>query len=121
MHLGHQRAGGVDGAQVHGDSLFFYGAGNAMGAENGARALGDFFQFFNKDCPHGLELIKNMGVVHDFVQHINRGTEFRQGGADECYGAIDPCTETPGFGKKNIHDDCPQTVGALTISAFVQQ
>ena len=48
------------------------------------------------------QVIDHVGVVHDFVTHVNGRAKFVQRTLDDVDGAIHPGTKTAGFGEQNF-------------------
>jgi hypothetical protein len=70
------------------------GSGYAMGAENDICAFRDLLQFVDKNRSASAQIPEDAGVVHDFVQHINRWPVDFEGCFYDFNGANDPGTET---------------------------
>ena len=74
MHLGHQRASGVDGEKVARFRLLQHRLGDAMGGEDDRmRTRGRLAEVLDEDDALGLERVDDGSVVHDLVAHIDRG------------------------------------------------
>src|SRR5579884_1658234 len=72
VNLGDQRAGGVDYVQPALLRLLAHSRGNAMRAENDARALGHFLEFLDENGPGAAQLVDDMAVVNDLLADVNR-------------------------------------------------
>ena len=72
MHLGDQRARGVEHGQLALAGRLDHRFGHAMGGKHRCRAVGDLIQFFDKHRPQRFQPVHHMGVVHDFVADIDR-------------------------------------------------
>ncbi len=73
VHLGDQRAGGVQHRQTAVGRRFDHRAGDAVGAEDGRRAVRDFRQFVHENGALGLQAIDHMPVMDDLVPDIYQG------------------------------------------------
>jgi hypothetical protein len=54
-------------------------------------------KLFNKDCTLGLEIVHHIGVVHDFVAHVDRAAELLQRALHDFNGTVYACAKAPGF------------------------
>ena len=72
VHLGDQRAGGVDHIQPPLLGLPSHRWRHAVRAEDGPRPLGHFVQLLDEDGAGLPQFIHNVLVVHDFLAHIDR-------------------------------------------------
>ena len=63
--------------------------GHAVGAEYGHGAGGHFIGFFDKDDALLREVFYDMGVVDNFMAHIDRRAEFGQRHFDDLNSALD--------------------------------
>ena len=50
--------------------------GDAMGAEDRHRAVGNLIELFDENGPHPLEPLDDVTIVHDLVADIDRSAEF---------------------------------------------
>jgi hypothetical protein len=73
VHLGHQRAGGVDGAQVALGRLLVHGRRHAVRGEHHERALRHLVGLVHEDRAAVLEGLHDVLVVHDLLAHVDRG------------------------------------------------
>jgi hypothetical protein len=88
VHLGHQRAGGVDGVQVT-----FGGRGinrrcDAVCGEHHDRALGHLVGLLDKHRTRFDQGVDHVAVVHDLVAHVDRGAVLLQRALHRLNGAI---------------------------------
>ena len=72
MHLGDQRAGGVDDAESPGARALPFAGRDAVRAEDHALALGHFAEVFDEDRAFLLERLEHEAVVHDLMAHVER-------------------------------------------------
>ncbi len=72
MDLGDQRAGGVDDLQIALLGLLAHRRRNAVRAEDHARALGNFAQFFDKNRAGLPQFVHHVPVVDDLFTNIYR-------------------------------------------------
>ncbi len=54
----------------------------------------DVRQFFNKNRTFGAQIINHIGVMHDFMAHIDRRAELLQRAFNDFDRTVDPGTET---------------------------
>ncbi len=87
MDLGDQRAGGVDDGEAALFALTPDFGRNAVGAENGAPAIGHFAQFFDKNGAQFAQFVHHMFVVDDFFADVNGAAVEIQGDLDHVDGA----------------------------------
>ena len=72
-----------------------------MRSKNSGRAIGDLVQFLDKHRAKGLQPIDHMGVVHDFVAHVDRGAESLERLLDNGDSAFDSGAKTARGGEDN--------------------
>jgi hypothetical protein len=83
MHLGHQRAGGVEREQVAAGGGFGHRLGDAVGGEDhGCLGVRDFVEFLDEDRALGLEALDHIAIVDDLVAHIDRRSIEGEGALD---------------------------------------
>jgi hypothetical protein len=75
VHLGHQRAGGVEDRQATLRALAPHGLGHAVRGEHHGGVVGHLGQFVDEYGPGPGQAIDHEAVVHDFVAHVNRRAE----------------------------------------------
>jgi len=73
MNFGDQRAGGINYPERPILGFLANGGGNAVGAEDQDGIGRDLFDRFDENCTATAELFDDIGVVHDFMVHIDRG------------------------------------------------
>ena len=90
MHLGHQRAGGIEEKHVAALGVGRHAFGHAMGRKHHRRAgIGDFAQLLDEDRALVAQPIDHIFVVHDGVAHIDRRAIFLERQLDDLDGAVD--------------------------------
>ncbi len=94
MHLGDQRAGGVDHRQAALGGQLLDTLGHAMGAEHGHRAGRHLVQLVDEHRAAGAQILDHMPVMHDLVTDIDRRTVFLQGPFDDLDRPLDTGAET---------------------------
>ena len=72
VHLGDQRAGGVDRLQAALGGLLVHHRGDAVGGEHDGRALGHLVELLDEDRAAGLQVGHHVLVVHDLLAHVDR-------------------------------------------------
>jgi hypothetical protein len=82
VHLGDQRAGGVDRLQLTVGSLGVHRRRDAMRGEDDRLALGHLVELLDEDRAARLEVGDDVLVVHDLLAHVD-------GGAVEVQGLLD--------------------------------
>ncbi len=102
MHLDHQRAGRVDHVELTIGGHGFNMARNAMGAEHGDRAFGNFVHLGHEHGTARPELLHHMGVVHDLVPHVDRCTMDLQRPLDNLDSADHASAEAARIGHQNL-------------------
>ena len=74
MHLGHQRAGGVERQQMAARRLLRDRARHAVRREDdGGAGIGNLGEILDEDGALGLQALDHVAVVDDLVAHIDRG------------------------------------------------
>ena len=102
MHFGHQRAGRVKNLKTARARLDLHGTADTVRRKNKCRSAGHFIQRFNKDSALGLEVVHDIGVVHNLVAHINRGAKFLQGMLDDLDGPIHTSAKATRLGQQDV-------------------
>ena len=78
MHLGDQRAGGIDRAQPALGRLLAHLRRYPVRGEDHHGALRDFRGLFHEDRAALLQRADHVGVVHDLLAHVDGGAEALQ-------------------------------------------
>ena len=115
VHLGHERAGGIEHSQAARLCFLFNDARHAMGTENSDRTRGGFGQLVDEARALGLERIDHMLVVDDLMAHVDRGAVFFQGAFHDLDGTYDTRTKTAGLGKEDLHSALRLRSAGMTV------
>ncbi len=113
VHLGHQRAGGVDDLQAAGGGGLVDGRGDAVGGEHHDRALGHLVVVVDEDGARLGQGLHHMLVVHDLVAHVDRGAVFLQGPLDGFHGAVHACAVAARLGQQDALLRSPRSAAVL--------
>ena len=95
MHLGNERARCIEHVQTAPDSLFLHRLGDAVGREDHGVAGRYIGQFLNKYGALVAQILDHIGVMHNFMAHIDRRAELLQRAFDDFNRPIDSGAETP--------------------------
>ena len=87
VNFGDQRAGRINHFERAGLSFIAHRRRNAVGAENEHRTVRNFLDGFDKNRAAAPQLFHNVGVMDDFVMHIDRGAIGLQRQLDDVHGA----------------------------------
>ena len=98
MHLGHERAGGIEDIERPALGLLLHHARHAVGAENHRGAVRHLVQFIDEYRADGAQAIHDVLVVDDFVAHVDRRAEQHDGPLDDVDGAVHTGAESAGIG-----------------------
>ena len=101
VHLGHQRARGVDGEEVPLGGLGVDRGGDAVCGEHGVGTFGNLVEFFDEDGAALFERLDHVFVVHDLLADVHRCAVPLEGLLDRHHGSID--TRAVSAGRR--HDD----------------
>src|SRR5271156_4003538 len=71
MYLRHQRASGIDDAQLPFLRFRADARRHSVSAENKHSAYRNFLDRFHEDCATAAQLIHHIAVVHDFMMNVN--------------------------------------------------
>ena len=102
VHLGHQRAGRVEHAEAALRRLAPHRLRHAVRAEHQRRADRHFAQVLDEDRTFGLQVVDDIGVVHDLVAHVDRRAEFGQRTLDDLDRAVDAGAEAARLGQHDL-------------------
>ena len=72
VHLGHQRARGVDHAQPAALGFITHRGRDAVRAENDRRIVRHFVELVDEDRALRPERLDDVGIVHDLLAHVDR-------------------------------------------------
>src|SRR3954451_16037436 len=90
VHLGHERAGGVEREEVARRGLGVDGGGDAVGGEDRGRALGDrVVELLDEDRPALAQPGHDVLVVDDLLAHVDRRAVELERALDGLHGAVD--------------------------------
>ncbi len=89
VDLGHQRAGGVDRAQVARGGVVVHRGGDAVGGEDDHLALGHLGLLLDEDRPALGQLLDHVLVVDDLLAHVDRRAVKLERTLDRLHGAVD--------------------------------
>ena len=103
VHLGHQRAGGIEHLQATSLGFLAYRLGNPMGTEDDNHLIRHLIQLFHEHRATGTQVFDHELVMHHFVTHINGWPEYFQCAVDDLDGAIDAGTEATRVGEFDLH------------------
>src|SRR5229473_2595288 len=103
VHLGDERAGGIDHRQRAALGGLLDGARNAMGAEDGDAAGWDLVEFIDEMRALGAQPLDHVAVVDDLMAHIDRRTIFLERLFDDLDGPLDAGAEPSGLGQDDPH------------------
>ena len=101
VHLGHQRAGRVDGLEAAGPRLVVDDRRDTVGAEDHRGALGHLVGLVDEDraaLPQGRD---DVLVVHDLLAHVDRRTVELEGLLDRDDGPVDAGAVAPRRGQED--------------------
>src|SRR6266516_1778171 len=101
VHLGHQRAGRVDGAQPADLRVAADLGGDAMRGEHHDCAGRHLVYFRHEDGATPLKRADDMGIVYDLSAYIDRGAELVHRQLDRLYSAVDPGALAARLGEQN--------------------
>ena len=98
VHLGDQRAGGVDRLQGPPGGLLVHGRGHAVGREDDDRPLGDLLGLLDEDRAAILQGLHDVGVVHDLLADVDGRAVLLKRLLDRLDRAVDPRAVTARLG-----------------------
>ena len=104
VHLGHQRAGGVEHLERASGRLLAHGLRHPVRAEDHGGAIGYLVQVLDEDRAIGAQLLDHVAVVHDLVAHVDRRALGFQRALDDGDGAVDAGAEAAGIGEQDVHE-----------------
>ena len=115
MHLGDQRAGGVEHFQAPAGGFVLYRLGHAVGAEDHQFVIRHFVQLVHKDRAALPQVAHHKLVVDHFVAHVDWRTEHIQCAVYDFYGAVYTGTEATGVSESDLHSQCVGPAGSTSI------
>src|SRR5690606_26251123 len=102
VHLGDQRAGGVEYLQAARLGFLAHGLGHAMGREHDDGAGGSLVELVDEDGALGAQVFDDVAVVDDFMAHVDgRAVQFERA-LDDVDGAVDAGTEAARLGQHDL-------------------
>ncbi len=103
MHLGYQRAGGIEHLEATLGGLAAHGLGDTMGTEDENDVVRHIGHVFDEDGAAGAQVVDHELVVHHFMTHIDGRTENIQRPVDDVDGAVHAGAEAAGIGELDLH------------------
>src|SRR5690554_3307950 len=104
MHLGDQRAGGIEHLETPFCGLVLHGLGDVVGAEDDDDVIGNLMQLVNKHRAAVTQVLYDELVVHHFMAHIDRWTEYFQRSVDDFDSPVNAGTEAAWIGQFDLHE-----------------
>ncbi len=99
MHLGDQRAGGVEYFQSASFSLILYCPGNPVCAKNNSAVIGYLVELVDEDCPFLIQVVDHVSVVYHFVAYVDGRTKHFNCTFYDFDGAVNAGTKSAGIGE----------------------
>ena len=99
VHLGDQRAGGVDHRQLPVGGQLLDALGDAMGGEDRHRAGRDLVQLIDEHGAAGAQVLHHVAVVDDLVADVDRRAVLLQRPLDDLDRPLHAGAETAGLGQ----------------------
>ena len=99
VHLGHQRAGGVEHLQPALAAVGVHLRGDAVGRQHHHRALGHVLLGVDEHRAAVGQLLDDVPVVHDLLAHVDRRAEVVERPLDRVDGAVDAGAVAAGRGQ----------------------
>ena len=103
VHLGDQRAGGVEHRQAARAGLLLDALGDAVRGEHRHGVRRHFGQLLDEHRALGLEILDDVLVVHDLVAHIDRRAVLLQRALDDLDRTHHAGAEAAGLGQDDLH------------------
>ena len=97
MYLGHQRTSGIEHGKAALRSFCFHRFRYTMRAKNQGSTRRHIFEVFYEYGATAFEVIHHIGVMDDFMAHIDRRAKFQQRTVDDFNGTVNSCTKSSGF------------------------
>ena len=97
VHLGDQGTGGIKNIETTRFCFGLYGLAHTVCAEHQGRAGWHIAEFFNEDGALGFEIVDHIGVVHNFMAHVNGSAKFGYGRFHNVNGTVNASTEATRF------------------------
>ena len=96
---------------------FSTAAGTPCAREDYRRAVGHLVELVDEHRAELAQPLDHVHVVHDFVAHVDRRAEQRDGALDDVDRAIDAGAESTGVGEQDLHRDSLTMFRALAERA----
>ena len=103
VHLGHQRAGGVEYRQPAQPRLLLDGIRHAVRGEDHRCARGNLAELFDENRAEAAQPLHHVVVVHHLVAHVDGRPEQLERTLDDVDRAVDTGAETAGIGEQHLH------------------
>ena len=100
VHLGHQRAGGVENIELPPLRLLLHDPRHAVGGEDHRGAVRHLVQFVDEDRADDAQPVHHVLVMNHLVPHIDGCAEQRDCALDDVDGAVHAGAETARIGEK---------------------
>jgi hypothetical protein len=107
VHLGDQRTGGVDHAQLARIGVRAHGGRDTVGAEDEQGAGRDLGRIVDEDGAALAQRLHHVAVVHDLVAHVDGRAEAVEGPLHDLDGTVDAGAEAAGAGEEDVHGGQP--------------
>ena len=104
VHLGHQRAGGVQLTQPQRLGFVRHAARHTMGAEDDPGFGGQPRQIVDEDRALLAQAVHHVAVVHDLVAHVDRRSKLFQSPLHHEHGALNARTKATRIGDHDVHE-----------------
>src|SRR4051794_16941454 len=101
VHLGDQRAGGIDRLEAPPVGLLVHDRRDTVGAEHDGRALGHLVGLLDEHRAALLQRLDDVLVVHDLLAHVDRRAVGLQRLLDRDHGPVDARAVAPGCGEQD--------------------
>ena len=117
VHLGDQRAGGVEYGQPAYARLLHHRSGHPVRGEDDRGPLRHLAQLLDENRPETAQAIHHVAVVDDLVTHVDRRAEQLERTLDDVDGPIDTGAEDAWVGEQNLHQTFSLFVARLSRQA----
>jgi len=120
VHLGDQRAGGVEIDHLPLHRFGRHRLRYAVSGEHHRPVVGTLLQLLDEHRPYRAQAVDHMAVVHDLVAHIDRRAVLLDRPFDDLDRAVDPGAKTAGTGKQDF-DGAAHDLAKLGVSTVIRQ
>jgi len=103
VHLGHQRAGGVEHLEPARLGVLAHRLRDAVGAENHRGAGGHLVELLDEHGALAAQLCHHGLVVDNLMAHVDRRAVLLERALDDVDGALDPGAEAARFRQQDVH------------------